>query len=225
MLLCDIEGTTTSIAFVYETLFPYAAQAAEAFLAAHGDNPEVALACARIHQDATAEESQLGGLATVLAVVRRQMAGDVKATGLKQLQGLIWRHGYETGAIHGHVYADVPEVFRAAQSVGVAIFSSGSILAQQLLFRYSSAGDLTTLIRAYFDTTSGAKEQAASYHGIAKHLGLSTAAIIFATDRPAEAEAALSAGCTACLIMRPGNPPLPALQRCTIYPDLRSIVN
>lgn len=225
MLLCDIEGTTTSIAFVYETLFPYAAQAAESFLATEGEHAEVVQACAHIRQDATAEESRLGGPATVLAVVRRQMAGDVKATGLKQLQGLIWRHGYETGAIHGHVYADVPEVFRAAQSRGVAIFSSGSVLAQQLLFRHSCAGDLTPLIRAHFDTTSGAKDQAASYHHIAQQLGMSTTAITFATDRPAEAEAALSAGCRAVLILRPGNPPLPALLRCPIYADLRTIVD
>jgi enolase-phosphatase E1 len=224
MLLCDIEGTTTAIAFVYETLFPYAARTLEPFLEAHVDDPAVTAACALVRADATPDEAALGRDASVLAVVRRQMAGDVKATGLKRLQGLIWQHGYATGAVRGQVFDDVPAVFATAHAgAGVAIYSSGSVLAQQLLFRHSVAGDLTPLIRAYFDTTTGPKQEADSYRAIADALDVATSAITFATDRIEEAAAAAHAGCRAVVIMRPGNPPLRAGLPYEVHADLRSL--
>jgi enolase-phosphatase E1 len=224
-VLLDIEGTTTSIAFVYETLFPYAAAQVESWLRERANEPATAAAIALILRDATAAEASLPPAAGALAVVRRHMAGDVKATGLKQLQGLLWEHGYRSGAIHGHVYADVPTCFatwRAAKRT-IAIYSSGSVLAQKLIFGFSVAGDLTPHISAYFDTTTGPKREAASYTTIAAKLGLRPAEITFCTDQPGEAEAAAAAGLTAIVIMRPGNAPLPANLPFAVHGDLARV--
>jgi enolase-phosphatase E1 len=224
-LLLDIEGTTTSISFVFDVLFPYAASRVESWVAEHANGAAAKAACDAVAADATPEERALGGAKTVVAVVRRQMAGDVKATGLKQLQGLIWQHGYERGEIKAHVFADVPKAFRAWKEAGraAAIYSSGSKLAQQLLFRYSEAGDLTPLLTGYYDTTSGPKREAASYTAIAKAWGRAPGDIRFATDQPAEAEAARAAGMDAVLLMRPGNAPLMANQPFAVHGDLLKI--
>lgn len=221
-VLLDIEGTTTAISFVTDVLFPYAAQAIPDFLAQRGGDPAVRAAAEAILADATAEERALAGHAAVVAVVRRQMAGDVKATGLKALQGLVWQHGYESGAIKGHVYGDVPACFAAWKRTGrpVAIYSSGSVLAQRLLFAHSTAGDLTPAIAAYYDTTTGPKREAASYAAIAKAWGRAPASIVFGTDQPAEADAARAAGMQTVILMRPGNAPLPAGLAHAVHADL-----
>jgi 2,3-diketo-5-methylthio-1-phosphopentane phosphatase len=224
-LLLDIEGTTTPIVFVHRVLFPYAAASVADFLrtrASGNADAEVSAACQAIRADATPEEAALAPTDAVLAVVRRQMAADVKATGLKQLQGLIWRHGYESGALRGEVYEDVPLSLRRWQEEGrpVAIYSSGSRLAQQLLFRYSVAGDLSPYLCGYYDTTSGAKREPKSYARIAAAWQRDPASILFASDVPAECEAAAAAGMEAVLIMRPGNPPLPPSQPFPVHCDL-----
>ena len=224
-LLLDIEGTTTPISFVLQVLFPYAAGNVADFLMWHGEEPEVAAACRSILQDATPEERRLHGEAAVLAVVQRQMAGDVKATGLKALQGLIWRMGYEKGALRGQVFDDVPGSFARWGAAGrpIAIYSSGSRLAQKLLFRHSTAGDLSTAISASFDTEVGPKRDAASYRAIAQAWGQPPHRITFCSDVPAECSAAHAAGLNAVLIMRPGNPPLPALQPFEVHADLSAL--
>ena len=204
-VLLDIEGTTTSISFVFDVLFPFAAEAIPGFLAASSARPDVRAARESILADANDAERALPATDGAVAVVRRQMAADIKATGLKMLQGLVWQHGYESGRIKGHVYADVPERFAAWRAAArpLAIYSSGSRLAQQLIFRHSVAGDLTAGISGYYDTTSGPKREAASYATIAKAWGREPATITFCTDQPAEADAARAAGMTAVIIMRP----------------------
>jgi len=224
-VLLDIEGTTTAISFVFDVLFPYAAAALEPYLANNGHSPALQGVLDRVLGDATPSETALGRIAGATAVIRRQMAQDVKASGLKQLQGLLWQHGYESGAIKAHVFADVPVAFQAWTQAGraVAIYSSGSILAQQLLFRHSTAGDLTPFLTGYYDTTSGPKREPASYTAIAAAWGLPPGGITFATDQPAEAGAARSAGMQAVLLMRPGNAPLPPGQAVAVHGDLRAI--
>lgn len=224
-VLLDIEGTTTSISFVFDVLFPYAAKHLADFLASHGHEAAVQIACAAVRQDALPDEKALPPDQQVLAIVRRQMAGDVKASGLKQLQGLIWQHGYESGAIKGHVYDDVPVCFSTWRQQGrpIAIYSSGSVLAQKLLFRHSTAGDLSGSLVAHYDTSSGAKREASSYATIASTWGRAPDTITFCTDQPGEAEAAATAGLTAIVIMRPGNAPLPAGLRFPVHADLTRI--
>ncbi len=224
-VLLDIEGTTTSISFVTDVLFPDCARALPDFLARHHQEERVAAACAAVLADATPEELSLGGHGSVLATVRRQMAQDAKATGLKQLQGLVWEEGYRSGRIRAHVFPDLPPALARwkQEHREVAIYSSGSILAQKLLFSHSEAGDLTPFLCAYYDTTSGSKREPASYGHIAQAWGRASSSIIFCTDPVAEAAAARSAGMEAVLLMRPGNAPLPPQQECQVHGDLSRI--
>lgn len=224
-VLLDIEGTTTSISFVADVLFPYAAKHIPDFLRAHAQEKETKDACAAILNDANADEKSLPGMEGLLAVVRRQMAADAKATGLKMLQGLVWKAGYESGALKGHVYDDVLPSLKRWKEQGrtVAIYSSGSVLAQKLIFGHSIAGDLLPYIANHFDTTVGGKREPQSYAAIGAALGLPLASITFCTDMPAEAEAAMVAGMTAVLLSRPGNAPLPPLMPAAVHADLTRI--
>jgi len=224
-VLLDIEGTTTSISFVFDVLFPYAANHVAEFLATRGEDAAVRQAADLVLKDAHDQERSLPRAEQILAIVRRQMAGDVKATGLKQLQGLIWKHGYETGAIKGHLYPDVAAGFATWRKQGraIAIYSSGSVLAQQLIFRHSIAGDLTGSIAGYYDTTSGPKREPGSYATIAAAWKRDAATITFCTDQPGEAEAAAAAGMNAVVLMRPGNAPLPANLPFPVHADLTRV--
>lgn len=192
-ILLDIEGTTSSIAFVAEVLFPYAAKHLRAFVE---NNPEIA---APILAEVPAAEP-----GDRVETLLRWIAEDRKATPLKTLQGLIWEAGYADGTLKGHVYPDTPEALRRWHAAGIPvnIYSSGSIAAQKLIFGYSEAGDLTPLIADYFDTTTGPKREAASYTAIAAALGLAPEAVLFVSDIQAEVDAARAAGMQARLIDR-----------------------
>lgn len=132
---------------------------------------------------------------------------DRKSTALKSLQGQIWRAGYESGELSGEVFDDVAPAFElwTAQGKTIAIFSSGSVLAQKLIFGFSSAGDLTTHISAYFDTTTGAKKEPESYRKIARSLGFPPVEILFVSDVLVELDAAQAAGMQTRLAVRPNN--------------------
>lgn len=202
VLLLDIEGTTTSISFVYETLFPFARRELPAFIRRGWERAEIR------------EAARLMGATGVEEAVERAlvlMDADVKDTGLKALQGLVWEDGYLGGELRGHVYDDVGPALQEARRRGVrvAIYSSGSIAAQRLLFGYSVSGDLLPFIEAHFDTTTGPKKEAASYRTIAQALGVEVGAVTFLTDHPDEARAAMEAGMRVFVAVRPGNAPLP----------------
>jgi len=211
VLLLDIEGTTTSISFVYDTLFPFARRELERTFVGEGllvrgwSRPEVAEAV-RLLAGGAGASSPAAAAGAALAL----MHADVKDTGLKALQGLLWKAGYDRGELRGHVFGDVPATFERAAALGVrvAIYSSGSVQAQRLIFGCSEAGDLGRYIEAYFDTTTGPKKAAASYVAIADALGCEPGAILFGTDNLDEAKAAREAGLDAWLAVRPGNPPL-----------------
>ena len=140
------------------------------------------------------------------------MDRDRKSPPLKALQGLIWKEGYRSGDILGEVFPDVPAALLRWSSSGrrVAIFSSGSVLAQQLLFRHSTAGDLAPFLSSYFDTLLGAKGDPASYTSIASALQLSPGQVLFVSDVPRELDAANMAGMQLRLSVRPGNVVIPA---------------
>ena len=215
--LLDIEGTTTSVGFVFDVLFPFARQHVAGFLTAQGATVEVGDTLAILTADALSERAAgldcpevLEGatrFATAEAAMLWMMDRDRKTQGLKRLQGQIWRAGYEQGTLESDVFDDVPVALRKWRSEGARIFiySSGSVAAQQLLFRYSRCGDLTGFLDGYFDTAVGEKRSAASYARILSEVGAEGSQVLFLTDIVAEADAATAAGMRVCIAERPGN--------------------
>ncbi len=195
-ILSDVEGTTSSIAFVAEVLFPYARAHLPGFCAAHADRVAPILD----------EVRSLAPGADPVATLIGWIDADAKVAPLKELQGLIWADGYAQGAFRGHVYADAVAALARWQAAGVAlyIFSSGSVAAQKLLFAHSEAGDLTPLFAGHFDTRTGAKRDPAAYVTITGAIGLPAGDILFLSDTPEEVAAARSAGMQALLIDRSG---------------------
>ena len=208
-ILLDIEGTTTPIAFVKDVLFPFARRNAASFLAAHQHDPEVRADLALLAEERARErpdDAPPGESSDPTPYLFWLMDRDRKSTALKALQGRIWRDGYESGSLVSEVYPDVPPAlarFRAA-GTGVSIFSSGSVLAQRLLFAHTNAGDLRSFISAWFDTTMGGKKEAASYARIASELGFAPRQILFVSDAEEELDAAEHAGMDVALCVRPG---------------------
>jgi enolase-phosphatase E1 len=208
-ILLDIEGTTTPIAFVKDVLFPFARRNAASFLAAHGQQPEVEGELALLAKERRRERPDgtlPGESSDPLPYLFWLMDRDRKSTALKALQGRIWRDGYESGTLVSEVYPDVvPALARLrAAAIDVSIFSSGSVLAQRLLFGHTNAGDLRPYLRAHFDTTTGGKKEAASYERIASELGFAPRQVLFVSDVAEELDAAEEAGMETALCVRSG---------------------
>ena len=220
-ILLDIEGTTTPVAFVYDVLFPYARARLHHHLQQRVATTEYASLIDRLHDEyrqdrgaghpvpAWVEGPPADRLPSVVEYACWLMDRDRKSTPLKELQGRIWEEGYRNGELTGEVFPDVPPAFERWHSLGltIAIFSSGSERAQQLLFRHSASGDLTRFIRAYFDTTIGSKTEAESYRRIAAALTIRAQSVLFVSDVTRELDAARTAGMDTRLSKRLGNPP------------------
>lgn len=210
-VLLDIEGTTTPIAFVHEVLFPYARARVSEYLATHWGSQDVRDVRRRLAEeqgrdsDADGEEAR----EAVAQYARSLIDRDRKSPGLKLLQGLIWEDGYHAGVLRGQVFDDVPGAMRRWKAAGVviAIYSSGSELAQRRLFQSTGHGDLSPLISAFFDTGVGAKGEPESYTQIATALRRPPSEILFVSDVTAELVAARQAGLAVALSVRAGNPP------------------
>ncbi len=216
VLLLDIEGTTTPLDFVHKTLFPHARRRLQDFLLRHRSNPNIRadIEALRKQQEADAAEnpesppwtddSPEAELSSAVTYGHWLMDRDSKCSALKSIQGKIWREGYQKGELHGEGYPDVPAAFArwSRQGKGICIFSSGSVLAQKLLFGTTTAGDLTRFIRAYFDTTTGSKADAQSYSRIAATLAFSPQEILFISDVVQELDAARHAGMETALCVR-----------------------
>ena len=219
-LLLDVEGTTTPVDFVYGTLFPYVRAHVREFFSPHAEDREIRSDIERLRLEQQEDLSSDNHppewrpdsvVDSAAAYVSWLMDQDRKSTALKTIQGKIWNAGYRDGQLHGEVFDDVRPSFERWTQDGfeIRIFSSGSVLAQQLLFRHSTAGDLTRFISGYFDTTTGAKTFQASYVEIASAFGLPPAAILFVSDSIEELAPAFSAGYRVLLSLRPGNQPIP----------------
>jgi enolase-phosphatase E1 len=229
ILLLDIEGTTTPIAFVYDVLFPYARKKIADFLSRNLASAEVRADLARLGEEWEADLRQ--GLNPPpynddeSRYLLWLMDGDRKSTPLKSLQGKVWEEGYRAGELKSRLFADVPHAFARwrSQAKKIYIFSSGSVLAQKLLFAHTEAGDLTEFISGYFDTNIGAKADAESYRRIAGAVKMAPPQIVFVSDVTKELAAAREAGMQAVLSIRPGNPPQPdydSYQAITTFDDL-----
>lgn len=218
-ILLDIEGTTSSISFVYDVMFPFVRRELDAYLRTHWGEAALTNACDAIARDAgqpslaalcSGEKDLAACQQIVKTEVLRLMDGDVKSTGLKALQGLIWEAGFTSREMKAHVYEDVPAALAAWNKAGldVRIYSSGSVQAQKLFFGHTVAGNLLPHFRGHYDTITGAKKEAASYKTIAAAFGLPPAEILFLSDIPAELDAARTAGIQTALCLRPGNAPV-----------------
>jgi enolase-phosphatase E1 len=213
-ILLDIEGTTSSLRFVHDAMFPFVRRELDDYLEAHWDSPSLQAAGDQIAQDAGYSSLDAWTVAEpgdprqrVRDEVLRLMDGDIKATGLKQLQGLIWRSGFESGELRAPVYADVLPALESWRHAGLdlRIFSSGSVAAQKLFFGHTEVGDLLGFFAGHYDTTLGSKKEAESYRKIVQEFGLPPGDLLFVSDVVAELDAARTAGMRTALSVRPGN--------------------
>ena len=215
-ILLDIEGTTSSVSFVYDVMFPFVRRELDKYLCVNWCSPALNEVCDLIAMDAGYESFDVwcgnGGeedkrQQLIREEILRLMDGDVKATGLKALQGLIWRSGFESGEMRAHVYDDVLPAIQAWNNAGcdIRIYSSGSIAAQKLFFGHTVVGNMLHLFQGYYDTTTGPKKEVESYCEIAKNFGLPPPEILFLSDVLAELKAAHAAGLQTCLCKRPDN--------------------
>ncbi|MEO0421351.1 MAG: acireductone synthase [Pseudomonadota bacterium] len=192
-IITDVEGTTSSLSFVKEVLFPFAAAALPAFVREHAERPDVR----RCLEDAASTAGlSSGDQEAVIGQLLAWIAEDVKVTALKSLQGLIWESGYREGAYRAHLYEDAAECLRRWHGEGrkLYVYSSGSVQAQELFFRHSIYGDLSGLFSGHFDTRVGAKGEAESYTQICRQAGLTPGESLFLSDVEAELDAAREIG-------------------------------
>ena len=201
-IVTDIEGTTSSLSFVKDILFPYARVNLPDYVREHAHESTV-------KQQLDAVREEIGRQADDEAVIEQLLqwiAEDKKATPLKMLQGLIWQQGYADGDFHGHIYDDAYEQLKAWHEKGMLlyVYSSGSVYAQKLLYAHTRHGDLTPLFSDYFDTNIGAKTETESYQAIVKALDLKADEILFLSDIDAELDAARQAGMQTYWLVRNG---------------------
>jgi len=194
-ILTDIEGTTSSISFVADVLFPYARERMADYVAAHPAETAPILA-----------EVQAIEPGDPVETLKRWIDEDRKITPLKAIQGMIWEGGFKSGAFTSHFYDDAVAGLKRWHEAGLKlyVYSSGSVFAQKLLFGHTDHGDLTPMFSGWFDTTTGGKREAASYAKIAEAIGMPVGDILFLSDVQAETDAAKAAGMQALLIARDG---------------------
>lgn len=215
LALLDVEGTVSPLTYVHEVLFPFARAQVATFLERRGTEAAVLAALRGMVEEnrpgtppPTGAPEEAAGLT---ALVNELMDRDAKQTGLKQLQGLIWEEGFAGGGLKAVVFPDVHKALTTWITHGrkARIFSSGSVHAQRLFFRHTTAGDLRRYLDGHHDTTTGPKRAATSYTAIAAQAGVPTSEVLYLSDVTAELDAARAAGCATALALRPGNAPNP----------------
>lgn len=199
-IVTDIEGTTSSLSFVKDVLFPYARANLAEFVNRHQQQPEVQ----QLLQDVRKTVGADLDIAQIIEQLIAWIDADQKITPLKSLQGLIWEAGYQHGDFKGHVYEDASRNLQRwkQQGLDLYVYSSGSVQAQKLLFAFSEAGDLTPLFSGYFDTHIGGKRETAAYQAIAGQLQLAAEQILFLSDIVEELDAAQQAGFNTVWLVR-----------------------
>ncbi|HET6545467.1 MAG TPA: acireductone synthase [Rhodanobacteraceae bacterium] len=200
-ILTDIEGTTSSIRFVKDVLFPYARKQLPAFVVTHADEPELQH---WLHEAAKEAELVSATQQEIIALLIGWIDADRKSTALKAIEGMIWEEGYRASEFRAHFYEDAARCLRAWHAAGrkLYVYSSGSVPAQQLFFGHGDAGDLSPLISGYFDTETGPKRDAGSYRRISEAIGVAPGDILFLSDVIEELDAARAAGMRTTLVAR-----------------------
>jgi enolase-phosphatase E1 len=206
-ILTDVEGTTTSISFVHEVLFPYASLKLRSFVHKSLENPEVKSILEQTLKTAREESDKNLIVDEACELLLYWIKTDRKHPALKNLQGLIWEEGYASGEIKGHIYEDVPQALSDWKNKGLilGVYSSGSVKAQHLIFEFSTAGNLRPFFSHHFDTAVGHKRELASYNNIAKKLDLKPSEILFLSDIKEELDAAKEAGMLTTQLVRLDN--------------------
>jgi enolase-phosphatase E1 len=220
-VVTDIEGTTTALSFVKNGLFPFARRQLPDFVARRRHDPEIRGILAETARESGKEPQDEDALvAQLLAWIDE----DRKIAPLKSLQGLIWAEGYNSGELKGHIYPDAAQGLRRWHDagIGIYIYSSGSVTAQQLIFGHSEHGDLTPLLSGYFDTRTGPKLESRSYDRITKAIGLSASSLLFLSDHLGELDAARAAGWRTAWLNR-DNQLLPAGGQHPAFSDFTAI--
>jgi enolase-phosphatase E1 len=232
-LLLDIEGTITPISFVHDVLFPFARSHVRPYLTEHFNTAEVQQNLESLAQEHAVEKERgeqppesSWSVEDTVAYVNWLIDRDRKSPALKSLQGKIWEQGYREGILKAPLFDDVhPNLIRLRErGLMIAIFSSGSVLAQKLLMSHTNTGDHTELIDQFFDTAVGSKMSSASYEEISDRLGLSPIEILFVSDVAAELTAAREAGMGTLLSTRPGNAPQPASDHFQVIRNFSEIM-
>lgn len=210
-VVTDIEGTTTSLSFVKDVLFPYARARLEAFIVSHADEPTVQEQLQAVCKEVGKELTQ----PDIIRQLLQWIDEDRKITPLKTLQGMIWEAGYKNSDYTGHVYADAVANLKKwhARGIKLYVFSSGSVQAQKLIYGYSDAGDLTSLFSGYFDTRIGSKRETVAYRHIIEAVGEAADSILFLSDIKEELDAAKQAGMQTVWLVREGDPDPQAAHR------------
>jgi enolase-phosphatase E1 len=205
-ILTDIEGTTTDKSFVYIMLFPYFKENMVSYIRDNADHEEVVKVLEEVKDTMLKEDDRLLDDEEAIEQLIIWTDTDRKHTALKQLQGMVWKAGYQQGTLKGHVYSDVVPVLQKwhQSGIGLGIYSSGSVSAQKLLFRHSVEGDLTPLFSHYFDTHVGHKQETTSYKNIQEQIGLPAEEILFLSDVEGELEAAAQSGMQVKHVVRKG---------------------
>ncbi len=226
-ILLDIEGTTTPIDFVHKTLFPYAKARIASFVEEHFDELRIEiaeLADERLNEPEYSAPLYVDSPNSIAGYLEYLITEDRKSTPLKSVQGIIWQKGYESGELQSTVFDDVPLAMKRWKDDGktIASYSSGSVLAQELIFKYSDHGDLTKFIDRYFDTNIGHKRESESYSKIALALNLEIGEILFVSDTLAELDSAREAGMRTTLSIRKGNA---AITENAEHATIRSLVD
>lgn len=219
-VLTDIEGTTSSISFVHDVLFPYAAKHMARFVRENHSLAEVSQQLDDVANVAGLDRQDIVALTEQLLAWMRE---DKKITPLKALQGLIWADGYSRADFSGHVYDDVPACLERwkREGIGLYVYSSGSVRAQKLLFSHTEFGDLTGLFDGYFDTQVGGKKEVSSYLAIAKSIAVPASEILFLSDIEEELDAANEAGMQTRWLVREGQ--APAQPKFTVARDFSQL--
>ena len=203
-ILTDVEGTTTSISFVHETLFPFAKENLKRFVTANISKTEVQDVLNQTKKTALEEDKKELNDDEACDLLLLWIKNDRKHAALKNLQGLIWEEGYTSGEIKGHIYKDVPVALKQWKDAGLTlgVYSSGSVKAQHLILEFSTEGNLRPYFSNHFDTAVGHKRETASYSNIAKLLKLDPADILFLSDIKEELDAARNAGMNTIQLVR-----------------------
>jgi enolase-phosphatase E1 len=222
-ILMDIEGTTTSISFVHDILFPYSEQRLSQFVK-FNEPPEAIRNILAETQKTVLEENkiQINEEQSIDKLIE-WIKSDRKHPALKKLQGLIWSKGYRSAELKGHVYQDVPEALLkwTQANIQLGIYSSGSIEAQKDLFGFSIYGDLNTFISNNFDTSTGPKRDIASYNKICQELNIAPEDILFLSDISEELDAAKNAGFKTTQLVRLEDVPYSGHDQVKTFRDIR----